>query len=47
MGQRILITGIAGQMAGKLARRLESDPGVDYVAGVDLEPPRAELERTE
>lgn len=47
MGQRILITGISGHLAGKLARRLEQDPGVEYVVGVDLEEPRVDLERLE
>ncbi|MGH2724729.1 MAG: NAD-dependent epimerase/dehydratase family protein [Actinomycetota bacterium] len=47
MGQRVLITGISGHLAGKLARRLESDPEVDYIVGVDLEEPGLDLERTE
>jgi UDP-glucose 4-epimerase len=47
MGQRVLITGISGHLAGRLARRLEEDPGVDYIAGVGLEEPTMDLERTE
>jgi UDP-glucose 4-epimerase len=47
MGQRVLITGISGYLAGRLARRLEQDPGVDYVVGVGLEEPSADLDRTE
>lgn len=47
MGQRVLITGISGHLAGRLAQRLEQDPEVDYVAGVGLEEPSADLERTE
>jgi UDP-glucose 4-epimerase len=47
VGQRVLITGIAGYLAGRLARRLEQDPGVDYVVGVGLEEPSADLDRTE
>src|ERR671923_221411 len=47
MGQRVLITGISGHLAGRLARRLEEDPGVDYLAGVDLDEPTVDLERTE
>lgn len=47
MGQRVLITGIAGHLAGRLAQRLESDPEVDYVVGVDLHEPALDLERTE
>jgi UDP-glucose 4-epimerase len=47
MGQRVLITGIAGHLAGKLAARLEQDPEVDYIVGVGLEEPSADLQRTE
>lgn len=47
MGQRVLITGISGHVASKLARRLEQDDGVDYVVGVGLEEPSLDLERTE
>jgi UDP-glucose 4-epimerase len=47
MGQRVLITGIAGHLAGRLARRLEADPEVEYLVGVDLREPRADLERLE
>jgi UDP-glucose 4-epimerase len=47
VGQRVLITGISGHLAGKLARRLEQDPGVDYLVGVDLHEPSIDLERTE
>jgi UDP-glucose 4-epimerase len=47
MGQRVLITGISGELAGRLARRLEQDPGVDYVVGVGLQEPSLDLERTE
>jgi UDP-glucose 4-epimerase len=47
MGQRVLITGISGHLAGKLARRLEKDTEVDYIVGVDLREPVIDLERTE
>jgi UDP-glucose 4-epimerase len=47
MGQRVLITGISGHLAGKLARRLEKDTEVDYIVGVDLHEPAIDLERTE
>jgi UDP-glucose 4-epimerase len=47
VGQRILITGISGYLAGRLAGRLEQDPGVEYVVGVGLEEPHADLDRTE
>lgn len=45
--RRILITGIAGTLAGRLALRLEADERVEYVAGVDLTQPSPELRRTE
>ncbi len=47
MGRRVLITGIASHLAGRLARRLEEDPEVDYVVGVDLTEPAVDLQRTE
>ncbi len=47
MGQRVLITGISGHLAGKLARRLEQDAEVEYLVGVDLDEPRLDLERLE
>ena len=46
-GRRILITGIASYLGTELARLLEADPGVEYVAGLDMRKPRAPLERTE
>jgi UDP-glucose 4-epimerase len=46
-GRRIVITGIANQWATELARRLERDPAVDFVAGIDSERPTGDLERTE
>ena len=46
-GRRILITGIASYLGTELARRLEDDPGVEYVAGLDTKRPRSELRSTE
>ena len=46
-GQRVLITGIAGQMAGKLAARLEADDRIEYIAGLDVHEPSFDLGRTE
>jgi UDP-glucose 4-epimerase len=43
-GRRILITGIASYLGTELARRLESDPDVEYVAGLDTRKPKTELE---
>jgi UDP-glucose 4-epimerase len=46
-GRRILITGIASYLGSELARRLESDPEVEYIAGLDTRKPSAALERTD
>jgi UDP-glucose 4-epimerase len=46
-GRRILITGIASYLGSELARRLEQDPDVEYVVGLDTRKPRAALEKTE
>ena len=46
-GRRILITGIASYLGTELARILEADPRVEYVAGLDTRPPGDQLERTQ
>ena len=46
-GRRVLITGVGSYLGTELARRLERDPEIDYVAGLDTRPPRAKLEQTE
>ncbi|MET0730725.1 MAG: NAD-dependent epimerase/dehydratase family protein [Solirubrobacterales bacterium] len=46
-GRRVVVTGIASHWGTELARRLERDPGIDYVAGIDTRPPEADLERTD
>lgn len=46
-GRRILITGIASHWGTELARRLERDPRVEQVIGIDTRAPDADLERTE
>jgi UDP-glucose 4-epimerase len=46
-GRRIVITGISGHWATELARRLERDPEIEFVAGIDTTPPAGDLERTE
>lgn len=46
-GRRVLITGLAGTLAGRLALALEADEDVEYVGGVDLTQPSHELSRTE
>ncbi|MGI9017581.1 MAG: NAD-dependent epimerase/dehydratase family protein [Euzebya sp.] len=45
--RRVLITGIAGCLAGRLAMQLEADEQVEYIGGVDLTQPSHELKRTE
>jgi UDP-glucose 4-epimerase len=47
MARRIVITGISDHWATELARQLERDPSVEFLAGIDTEPPAADLERTE
>jgi UDP-glucose 4-epimerase len=45
--RRVLITGISTRLGTELARRLERDASIEYVAGLDVRPPRARLERTD
>jgi UDP-glucose 4-epimerase len=47
MGRRVVITGISTTWGGELARLLERDPRVEYLAGIDSHPPQVSLERTE
>jgi UDP-glucose 4-epimerase len=47
VGQRILVTGIRGHLAAELARRLETDPEVERIVGIDVEEPDRQLEHTE
>ncbi len=47
MGRRVVITGVSSQWGSEIARRLEGDPEVSYLAGIDSRPPTTELERTE
>lgn len=46
-GRRVLITGIAGVLAGRLAERLEADDAVTSIVGLGLREPRHVLNRTE
>jgi UDP-glucose 4-epimerase len=46
-GRRILITGISSHWGVELARQLERDRSVEFVAGIDSEKPTADLDRTE
>jgi UDP-glucose 4-epimerase len=45
--RRIAITGVSTLWGAELARRLERNPGVEYLAGIDTAPPPVDLTRTE
>jgi UDP-glucose 4-epimerase len=45
-GRRVLITGVGSHVGSLLARRLERDPEVEHVAGLDTRPPKVALDRT-
>jgi len=47
VGRRVAITGVSSQWGAALARRLERDPAVSYIAGIDSRPPPPELVATE
>jgi len=46
-GRRVAITGISSHWGSELARRLERDPAIEYIAGIDDRPPSVELSRTD
>ncbi len=46
-GRRVAITGISSHWGAELARRLERDPSVAQVVGIDIRPPAVDLHRTE
>src|SRR3954452_20900663 len=43
MGCVVLVTGVASDLGGRFARRIDAEPAVDRVIGVDVLPPRADL----
>lgn len=47
MAGSVLITGVSSFWGTELAHRLERDPSVDHVIGIDVVRPRARFERTE
>jgi len=46
-GRRVLITGVGSHVGSLLAQRLERDPDVEHVAGLDTRRPKAALDRAE
>jgi UDP-glucose 4-epimerase len=46
-GRRVLITGVGSHVGSLLAQRLERDPEVEHVVGLDTRRPKVALERTE
>jgi UDP-glucose 4-epimerase len=46
-GRRVLITGVGSHVGSLLAQRLERDPDVEFVAGLDTRRPKIALDRTE
>lgn len=44
---RVLVTGLGGQLGTLVARRLERRDDVEAIVGIDLDPPRRRLHRTE
>ncbi len=47
MGRTVLVTGVAQALGSRLVRRLNDEPGVDRVIGIDIVPPRTDLGRAE
>src|SRR3954449_2242667 len=43
MGRVVLVTGVASDLGGRFARRIDADAAVDRVIGVDVTPPRGDL----
>jgi UDP-glucose 4-epimerase len=46
-GRRVLITGVGSYLGSLLAARLEREPGVEAIVGLDTREPRGSLARTE
>ena len=47
MARRVVVTGVASKWGTEIARRLEREPEVEYIAGIDSVEPAAQLDRTE
>lgn len=46
-GRRVLITGVSTHLGAQVALRLEQDPDIEHLIGVDQVPPTAPLQRME
>jgi UDP-glucose 4-epimerase len=46
-GARVMVTGVSRHLGSRLAQRLEADPDVEAVIGVDTDEPEVDLERTQ
>lgn len=46
-GQRVFVSGVGGELGTLVARLLEAEPWVGALAGIDADPPRRRLDRTE
>jgi len=44
-GQRVLISGMGGELGSRVAQLLESEPWVGAIEGIDIDPPRLRLRR--
>ncbi|HEY2830887.1 MAG TPA: NAD-dependent epimerase/dehydratase family protein [Sporichthyaceae bacterium] len=47
MGRTVLVTGVSRHVGSRLVHRLNDEPGVDRVIGIDVVPPRSDLGRAE
>lgn len=43
MGKVVLVTGVTRQLSGRFVRRIQRDPEVDRVIGIDAQPPEHQL----
>ena len=46
-GQRVLVSGMGGELGSLVASLLESEPWVGSILGIDVDPPRRRLRRSE
>lgn len=46
-GRRVLVSGMGGELGSLVAARLETEPWVGRIVGIDVDPPRRRLRRAE